>query len=215
MKIFKKCTMFFLACLFSFVSFYPMSAYAEETGWVEISVSVPEYFTDQIYIQLQATDNIDANSEENYVQINRHNDYVGRIQLPVGTYEITDKYVYENPDLYNIELSDETSLPITVTSESTATSVKLNCTVVPTEQLPDSKDEYADWILEEAQESSDSASAESADTVENEATDTDNNIEEEDKGPFRRILASFMRTLFWGGIIGLISYFVYKKYLGT
>lgn len=216
-KIKKIMTSFLLSCMVVLLIGTPkISAESvKETGWIEVSVSVPENFDDQIYIQFQETNNIEDAFYGNTVQILPENGYVGRINLPVGDYEITMKTVYENPLIYNINLDAETELPISVTSSNTAALVKLNCEVRPIEELLELEGNIPEEILAAAQEISDKlaeeeqASQEPAEDSEVINEDVDVDIEA-DKGPFYRLAMGLLRTALFAGIIFGICYILYK-----
>lgn len=167
----------------SFVMLYtvgPPTAFAAEgDGWIEVRVSVPENFKDQIYIQFQEEGNVDEAFFGNSVQVLPENNYVGRIQVPEGTYEVAMKSVFEHPLIYKVELSPETDYPIVVKSDSAATLVEFECTVVPIEELPEIEGEYPPEIIAAAQKSSDEAKLKEDKQDESEKlTDKESNSEE-------------------------------------
>ena len=208
---------FFAALLIGKIS-VPV-AYAEEgKGWVEVQVSVPENFNDQIYIQFQEEGKIDEAFYGNFVQVLPENNYIGRIQLPVGAYEITCMNTYENPLIYNVEVASDTEYPVVVTSDTTATLVKFNCTPVPIEDLPEIEGEYPQDILDAAQKASDEKAK-----ANQESTISDTDIEEgdyeqpeeddkanENNGPIYSILRGLLSTAAFILIIGLASWFYFK-----
>ena len=203
---------------------------AEGNGWVEISVTVPQYFTDQIYVQLQNVNNIVEGSEDNYVQINRYNDYIGRIQLPSGTYEITDMYAYEHPDLYDIQIAEDSVLPIRVTASSTATAIKLVCTEISEENVQPEQPEMPvdSAVVTESEPSEDvSDNTETINSEENTSSEGENGPEsdsteqpEEDKpaeekpqkSALYRLVVSFIKNLIWFFVLGGIGYICYRKF---
>lgn len=199
-------------------------AFAEEgEGWIEVQVSVPENFNDQIYIQFQEEGKEDEAFYDNFIQILPENNYTGRIKLPVGKYVVTCNNTYENPLIYNVELDSDTDYPIAVTSDTTATLVKFNCKPVPIEDLPEIAGEYPQEILEAAQKASDEkAEAEkdnelTTDNSGNTVIDSSKADEEEDKktykDPLHSILTGLFSTVVFIIIFGAVGYYVfnYKK----
>lgn len=195
-----------------------LSAYAVDDGWIEVKVNVPENFSDQIYIQFQEIGKVDEAFYENFVQLLPENEYIGRLKLTSGNYEITCKSVYENPLIYNLELDGETECPIIVES-GIATRVVLNCTVVPIEDLPEIEGEYPQEILDMAQKASDGIALkpEGSDTIpessifEEDVTNPGLNEETEvvKIDPLKNILQGFFSTIIFISISGGVIYLIY------
>jgi len=195
-----------------------LSAYAVDDGWIEVKVNVPENFSDQIYIQFQEIGKVDKVFYENFVQLLPENEYIGRLKLTSGNYEITCKSVYENPLIYNLELDGETECPIIVKS-GIATRVVLNCTVVPIEDLPEIEGEYPQEILDMAQKASDGIALkpEGSDTIpessifEEDVTNPGLNEETEvvKIDPLKNILQGFFSTIIFISISGGVIHLIY------
>ena len=192
-------------------------AYAEEAkGWVEVQVSVPENFNDQIYVQFQEVGKVDEAFYDNFMQVLPENDYIGRIQLPVGDYVITCMNAYENPLIYNLELVSDAEYPIIVTSDTTATLVKLNCTPVPIEDLPEIEGEYPQEILDAAQKASDEKAEVNSESITEDSDADDYSTSEEtgldnvNKGPIYSILRGLFSTAVFIAILALAAYFYFK-----
>lgn len=194
---------------------------ATEEGWIEAQVSVPENFNDQIYIQFQEKGKVDEAFYDNFVQVLPENGYIGRIKLPVGTYEVTCMNSYENPLIYNVELSPETDYPIVVNSDSAATLVKFNCKVVPIEELPEIEGEYPQEVLDAAQQASEEkANIENEIVTELEAGDSTSNednpqadekiTDNVNKEPLYNIIIGLFSTTVFIVIIGGVGYIFYK-----
>jgi len=216
---------FFLMSLFTFFmigQICTLTSFADEgEGWIEVQVTVPENFNDQIYIQFQEKGNIYEAFYDNFVQILPENDYTGRIKLPVGTYEVTCMNTYENPLIYNVELSSETEYPIVVTSDSAATLVKFICKVVPIEELPEIEGEYPQEVLEAAQQASElKAKVDNEVVIESEPVDSTTNEENlqadekisdsVNKEPLYNIIIGLFSTITFIAIIGGVGYIFFK-----
>lgn len=225
MKLIKSIASLMLSLVLLFtVGAHPAFA-AEGEGWIEIQVSVPENFSDQIYVQFQEEGKYEEAFSGNSVQVIPENGYVGRIKLPAGTYEISMMTVFEHPLVYKVELSPETEQPIIVKSDSAATLVKLDCTVYPIEELPELEEGYPPEIVEAAQKASDEAKqkeeiideSEKITDIENNPEEsvsselTDNSAEETKDGPLMRMAKGLFSSVFFFGIISLIIFILYKS----
>lgn len=112
------------------------AAAAENEGWVEVRVDVPEGFNQNIIVTFEAIGSDSPDYDGYYTRVMEINGYTSHYRLPVGQYKVTQAFLETGDYRYNTELVNGPS-EFTITGNRDDAAILLEFNTVFNESLKD------------------------------------------------------------------------------